>query len=90
MPPNLPPFQAVTLTELREFWTRYPDNDVRRLILEVERYRRTFAEIDRHHQSIEQAWKDVKGGHLVALYLMRQVVMAERERGALAEHSRPG
>lgn len=88
MLPNLPPFKAVAQFELREFWTRYPDNDVRRVILEVERYRRAFAEIDRHHQSIEQAWKDVKGGHLVAHYLMRQVVMNEREHGGLASTAR--
>lgn len=86
MPPNLPPFKTVSVPELREFWTRYPDNDVRRLILEVERYRRAFVEVDRHHQSIEAAWKDVGGGHLVALFLMRHVVMNERERGGLAEH----
>lgn len=83
----MPAFKAVTLAELREFWTCYPDNDVRRLILEVERYRRAFAEVDRHHQSIEAAWKEVGGGHLVALFLMRQVVMNERERGGLADHS---
>jgi hypothetical protein len=55
MPPNLPPFKAVSLPELRQFWNRYPDNDVRRLILEVERYHRAFAKVDRLHESIELA-----------------------------------
>lgn len=47
MPPNLPPFKAVSVPELREFWTRYPDNDVRRLILEVEREHGALAEHSR-------------------------------------------
>ena len=57
MPPDLPPFKVVSLPELRQFWNRCPDNDVRRLILEVERYHRAFAKVDRLHESIELAWK---------------------------------
>lgn len=41
---DLPPFKPVTQAELRHIWVAHPE--FRRLVLEVERYRRVIAEID--------------------------------------------
>lgn len=78
---NLPRFRSVSLSELRDFWTKHPDPDVRRLILEVESYRRSMTEIDRLYGSIQQAWSKEVGGELVALYMLKCIVYDERMRG---------
>lgn len=78
---DLPPFRSVTQSELRDFWTKHPDSDVRRLILEVESYRRSMLEIDRLYGSIQQAWNTEVGGELVALYMLKRIVFDERMRG---------
>jgi len=77
---KLPPFRSVTLAELRRIWSEYPDPDIRRLALEVERYRRLVAEIDHLSATIHQAWREEVGGNLVALHLLKQVLYTERER----------
>jgi len=78
---DLPPFRSVTQPELRAFWTKHPDSDVRRLILEVEAYRRTLLEVDRLYESIQQAWSAEVGGELVALFMLKRIVLNERLRG---------
>lgn len=78
---DLPSFRSVTQSELRDFWTKHPDSDVRRLILEVESYRRSMLEIDRLYGSIQQAWSTEVGGELVALYMLKRIVFDERMRG---------
>ncbi|MPQ71442.1 hypothetical protein [Pseudomonas sp. MWU12-2323] len=84
---TLPPFRPVTLTELRRIWTKYPDQDIRRLTLEVERYRRLVAEIHHLSTTIHQAWREEVGGNLVALHLLKQALYSERERMGLREFS---
>lgn len=77
---ELPPFRPVTQKELREIWVQHSDSDIRRLVLEVERYRRVIAEIDQLYRSTHQAWRDTVGGNLCALHLLQQVLYTERER----------
>ena len=77
---KLPEFVPVTLLDLRRIWTEHEDQDIRRLTLEVERYRRVMAEIDRLYLTVHQAWRDEVGGELVALHLLKQVLYIERER----------
>lgn len=77
---KLPEFTPVTLLDLRRIWTEHEDHDIRRLTLEVERYRRAMAEIDHLYATIHQAWRDEVGGELVALHLLKQVLYVERER----------
>lgn len=77
---TLPPFEPVTLPELRTFWLRYPDDDVRRLILEVQRYREVLREVDRLYTTTHQAWREHVGGNLVALHLLQGVLFNERFR----------
>lgn len=75
---DLPPFKPVTKAELRYFWSNHPDS--RRLVLEIERYRRVIAEIDGLYKTTHQAWRLHLGGNLTALHLLQQVMTEERER----------
>lgn len=77
---TLPPFRPVTVTELRRIWTEHPTNDIRRLTLEVEHYRRLFTEVDQLCKTVHQAWLEEMGSNLVALHLLKQVLYSERER----------
>jgi hypothetical protein len=76
----LPPFETVTEPELRVLWTRHRDADVRRLILEVARYRLVIKELDGLYKSTHLAWRANVGGDLVALHMMLQVLTVERQR----------
>lgn len=79
MKKQLPDFRPVTQAELRQIWAEHPD--MRRLVLEVERYRRVMAEIDGLYKSTHQAWRDHAGGHLVALHMLKTLMSEERGRG---------
>lgn len=75
---ELLPFQPMTQDELRQIWLSHPD--CRRLVLEVERYRRVIAQIDDLSKSVHQSWRDQVGGNLVALHLLAQVMLDKRMR----------
>jgi hypothetical protein len=75
---KLPPFRPVTQIELRQIWVSHPES--RRLVLEIERYRRVMAEIDIFYKSTHQSWRDTVGGNLVALNLLAQVMLDEGTR----------
>ena len=77
---QLPPFEPVTQAQLRELWITHSDHNTRRLILEVERYRRLIAEVDTLYKTVHQAWRDTNGGDLVALHMLKQVLFTERFR----------
>ncbi len=77
---SLPSFKAVTLGELRGIWKTHPDPHVRRLTLEIARYRRVIAEIDGLYTSIHKSWRDTVGGELCALHLLKGVMATERQR----------
>jgi hypothetical protein len=77
---DLPPFQPVTLDELRAIWSRHPDPETQRLVLEVVRYRDVIAQIDQLYKITHQAWRDTQGGNLVALHLLQKALDIERER----------
>lgn len=80
-PDSLPPFKTVTADELRALWRAYPDPDVRRVILEVVRYRRVVREVDSLYASIHRSWRSSVGGNLVALHQLHGVM--NREKGRL-------
>lgn len=75
-----PPFDPVTRTELRALWKLHDDPDIRRLVLEVARYREVMKEIDDLYTSTHQAWRDQVGGNLVALHMLLQIMTIERQR----------
>lgn len=75
-----PPFDPVTRTELHALWKLHDDPDIRRLVLEVARYREVMKEIDDLYKSTHQAWRDQVGGNLVALHMLLQIMTIERQR----------
>lgn len=77
---ELPPFEPVSLAELRQIWQTHHDPDIRRLVLEVERYRRILARVDQLYTTTHQAWRDQTGGELTALHLLKQIMFTERFR----------
>jgi hypothetical protein len=77
---ELPPFQPVTLAELRRLYARHPDPDVKRLVLEIVRYRRSMKEIDDCYKTIQAAWHETSNGNLVALHLLHGIMNEERFR----------
>lgn len=77
---RLPPFSPVTQDELRIIWSHYPAPDIRRLVLEVVRYRAVIADIDGLYRTTHQAWRDSFGGNLAALHLLQQLMTSERDR----------
>ncbi|WP_152222802.1 hypothetical protein [Pseudomonas sp. SCB32] len=77
---KLPEFETVTTGELRELWRKHRDPDVRRLILEVERGRRQMDEVDSLYRSINEAYLRAGGGHLVALYRFKILLVEEKGR----------
>jgi hypothetical protein len=77
---KLPKFTPLTPEELRSLWARHPDPEIRRLVLEVVRYRDVICETDKLFQTIHQTWRDINGGHLVAIQLLSVLLNNERER----------
>lgn len=77
---KLPPFRPVSQAELRAIWSHHADSDIRRLVLEIVRYRDVIADIDKLYKTTHQAWRDSFGGNLVALHLFQQLMTLERER----------
>lgn len=77
---GLPPFRPVDKGELRRLWVERPDPDVRRLVLEVQRYRRLLHEISRMVDGVDKSWKAEGRGHLVGLHLLKVALIDERGR----------
>ena len=80
MPYQLPDFLTVTDRELRELWRKHPDPDVRRVILEVVRYRKVMLEVDRLYKTIHQSWRSSVGGNLTALHRLQKLMIEEKDR----------
>ncbi|OLU22988.1 hypothetical protein BVH03_22350 [Pseudomonas sp. PA15(2017)] len=68
----------MTKDELRLVWSEQPD--MRRLVLEIERYRRLLAEADRLYQATHEAWRKETGSNLTALHCMKLLMSGERNR----------
>lgn len=86
-PTHLPDFRPVSLVEMRELWIKHPDPEIRRLILEIAHYRETIKEVDRLYHSIQRSWREIEGGHLISLHLLKTLASQEMERMGL--HSQP-
>jgi hypothetical protein len=82
---SLPDFQPLWRRELRELWRKYPQDDVRRLILEIMRSREVLADIDSMRASIDRAWKADVGGQLTGLERLRVLLQQERVRVGIIE-----
>jgi hypothetical protein len=78
---TLPPFVPVPIGELRELWLKYRGNeDVRRLILEVQRGRNVLLTVEDHRAIVQKVWAAKVGGTLVALETLRVLLLEERWR----------
>ena len=80
---KLPEFRPVTRSEMRRMWAEPRAEDVRRLTLEVERYRRVMREIDQLYRTIHESWRNEVGGELVALHRLKILMTDERDRAEL-------
>ena len=80
---KLPEFRPVTRAEMRRMWAEPRAEDVRRLTLEVERYRRVMREIDQLYRTIHESWRNEVGGELVALHRLKVLMTDERDRAEL-------
>jgi hypothetical protein len=80
---KLPEFRPVTRAEMRRMWAESRAEDVRRLTLEVERYRRVMREIDQLYRTIHESWRNEVGGELVALHRLKILMTDERDRAEL-------
>ncbi len=77
----LPDFSPPTIYDLRRFWVKYRRNeDVRRLILEVEHQRRVMRTVDSYRATIDKCWKAEVGGKLVALDSLKALILDESTR----------
>jgi hypothetical protein len=65
---------------MRELWRKYPDPDVRRLLLEINHLRAVLHEVESLRVAIDRAWKADVGGQLVGLERLRCRLQEERVR----------
>ena len=82
---NLPAFKPVTQAELRRIWTEHSDPDIRRMALEITRYRGVLAETNDLFQTIHETWRKEVGGGLTAIHMLKQLMDIERHRVPLDE-----
>jgi hypothetical protein len=81
MPKRLPHFAAVDLKEMRRFWKQYRGNeDIERLLLEIQHNRNLIHEIEDYFQTIHKVWREEGRGQLVAMEKMRLLFVTERSR----------
>ena len=80
MPSELPPFEPVTLAELRRIYSRHSDPGGKRLVLEIGRYRRSMQEINGHYRAIQEAFNAKSNGNMSALHLLHKLMHEERFR----------
>lgn len=90
--PRTQVFEALTIEELRDLYREHPNQDIRRVILqlvearralekseaEVTRLRVAILKIEELRQVIDRAWKDQVGGHLVGLESLRVLLQEQR------------
>jgi hypothetical protein len=58
----------------------HDNEDLRRLILELQRARDRFIEIEQYYEAIQRVWKDDVGGQLVVHEKLRRLLQEERWR----------
>jgi len=77
----LPHFAAVDLQKMRRIWTQYRGNeDIERLLLEIQHNRNLIHELEDYYQTILKVWREEGHGQLVAMEKTRLLYVAERSR----------
>ena len=78
---SLPEFTPLSLKELRSLWKKDRGNqDVERLVLEVQFSRGVISEIDGYFKSIHQAWRAEDLGESVAIEKVRLLQIHQHVR----------
>jgi hypothetical protein len=77
-PKDLPDFIPPTAKEMRLLWRAYPDENVRRLMLEIERQRRILREVEYYRELIARVWSEEHPGTMVGLEKLRILMTAEK------------
>lgn len=81
MPKRLSHFAAVDLKEMRRFWKQYRGNeDIERLLLEIQHNRNLIHELEDYFQTILKVWQAEGRGQLVAMEKTRLLYVTERSR----------
>jgi hypothetical protein len=75
---ELPDFIPPLAPEMRRMWRAYPDENVHRLLLEIERQRRIFREIEQYREVVARVWSQENQGTMVALEKLRLLMTAEK------------
>lgn len=66
-PESIPP----SLASMRDIWRKYPDPEIRNLLLEIHRMRRVLHDAREFQRSISRVWAAEVGGKLVGLEQLR-------------------
>ncbi|WP_144029410.1 MULTISPECIES: hypothetical protein [Burkholderiaceae] len=86
----LPEFAPLSLKELRSLWKKYRGNeDIERLVLEVQFSRGVINEVDSYFKSIHQAWRQENLGELVALEKLRLLLVKQHLRQTVLAEIKP-
>ena len=81
MPKRLPHFARVDLKEMRRFWKQFCGNeDIERLLLEIQHNRNLIHELEDYFQTILKVWREKGRGELVAIEKTRLLYVTERSR----------
>jgi hypothetical protein len=86
----LPEFAPLSLKGLRSFWKKYRGNeDIERLVLEVQFSRSVIDEIDGYFKSIHQAWRQENLGKLIPIEKMRVLLVKQHLRQTVLAEIKP-
>jgi hypothetical protein len=90
MPKALPEFAPLSLAELRSLWKKYRGNeDIERLVLEVQFNRNVINEIGDYFKIIHRTWRQENLGELVALEKLRLVLVKQHLRQTVLAEIKP-
>jgi hypothetical protein len=86
----LPEFAPLSLKELRSFWKKYRGNeDIERLVLEVQFSRSVINEIDAYFKIIHRAWRQENLGELIAIEKLRLLLVEQHLRQTVLAEVKP-
>lgn len=90
MPKTLPEFAPLGLRELRSLWKKYRGNeDIERLVLEVQFSRGVINEIDDYFKIIHRTWRQENLGESVALEKLRLLLVKQHLRQTILAEIKP-
>lgn len=77
---RLPQFEPVTQTELKRIWAENPCPEARRLVLEIERYRRILVEVEDFYEAAHKRERESGAGHSTLMHTFKNLIYYERNR----------